>query len=46
MDFFRGGNKLMYQAQWVFVFASGLVQRNIANELTRLFLHTNKYYIP
>ncbi|BAL83614.1 putative RpiR family transcriptional regulator [Selenomonas ruminantium subsp. lactilytica TAM6421] len=36
-------NKLMYRAQRVFVFASGLVQRNIANELTRLFLHTNKY---
>ena len=40
---FERVNRLMNRARRVFVFASGLVQRNIANELTRLFLQTNQY---
>ena len=36
-------NQLMHEARQVFVYASGLVQRNLASELARLFLITGSY---
>lgn len=39
---FQRVNKLMYEAKRVFLYPSGLVQRNIASELARLFLQTDK----
>lgn len=39
---FQRVNSLMHEAKRVFLYPSGLVQRNIASELTRLFLQTGK----
>ena len=42
---FLYANRLLYKAQRVFVYSSGHVQRNIANELMRLFIMDEKYII-
>lgn len=39
---FQRVNALMYHARRIFLYPSGLVQRNIASELARLFLQANK----
>lgn len=38
---FTSANKLMYKAQRVFIYSSGYVQENVANEMKRLFLSCN-----
>ena len=42
---FLYANRLLHRAQRVFVYSSGHVQRNIANELMRLFIMDEKYII-
>lgn len=42
---FLYANRLIYKARRVFVYSSGHVQRNIANEMTRLFLMAEEYFI-
>lgn len=34
-------NKLLYNAKRVFIYSSGFVQRNVANEIIRLFINCN-----
>ncbi|WP_196593863.1 MurR/RpiR family transcriptional regulator [Pectinatus sottacetonis] len=38
---FTSANKLMYNAKRIFVYSSGYVQENVANEMKRLFLSCN-----
>lgn len=42
---FLYANRMLYKAKRVFVYSSGHVQRNIANELMRLFIMDEKYII-
>lgn len=42
---FLYANRMLYKAKRVFVYSSGHVQRNIANELMRLFVYGDKYII-
>lgn len=42
---FLYANRLLHKAQRVFVYSSGHAQRNIANELMRLFVMDEKYII-
>jgi len=38
---FSNANKLIYQAKRIFIYSSGYVQENVANEMMRLFISCN-----